>query len=262
MDQLHLNILGMIKNPVFDLPRRSSAQGAGEGKASFAEALNTASSASASAEKTLTAEVPAMGRAAAAQLPGSITGIVMSAGGRHSALLSAVNKAATMDERLAAVNTLTTTIVNELNSAGYQAYTTDSPDKIIIDGTIYDIVRSSRAMHLDAGMQLLNRGDAASHGVVPADGAGLPQDVGSAIMEAGGGAMDLLARLGRSTDVGERRSLGAQIQALVVDGLNAAGFTAEATGSPDKIIVDGNTYDIIRSVNSPGAPAWLQALRV
>ena len=196
----------------------------------------------------------------------SIHDIVMSAGKRYADLLASVNSSTGYEERLGHVQQLTDAIAADLNAAGYSAYVTGSPDKVVIDGTLYDIVFASKGVGETARMQMLNDGPAAAHGIAaPSDGSGVAMDVGSAIFHAGateGSIASLLSNISASNDVGQRRSLAAQVQSAIVGVLSGLGFDASALSSPDKITVNGSTYDIIRALNDPNANVNLQAIRV
>ena len=47
-----------------------------------------------------------------------------------------------------------------------------------------------------------------------------------------------------------------------MENLKASGYTAYAGQAPDKIVVDGVTYDIIRSLNAPDSAVRLQVIKV
>lgn len=196
----------------------------------------------------------------------SISDIVMSAGKRYSDILNAVNSSTEYEERLGHVQELTDAIAADLNAAGYDAFVTGSPDKVVVDGTLYDIVFASKGVGEKARMQMLNDGSAAEHGIVAPSGGDTPaMDVGSAIFHAGAtesSITSLLSQISASSDVSERRDLAAQVQSAVVSVLGGLGFSASAMDSPDKISVNGSTYDIIRALNDPNATVNLQAIRV
>lgn len=216
--------------------------------------------------KEAMATAPSAATTAKAAPTGSIHDIVMSAGKRYADTLEAVNASTTYEERLDHVHELTEAITSDLNAAGYDAFVTGSPDKVVINGTLYDIVFASKGVGEKARMQMLNDGPASEHGIVaPSDGSTAAMDVGSAIFHAGAtesSVMNLLASISASSDIGERRGLAAQVQSTIVDVLGGLGFNASALDSPDKISVNGSIYDIIRALNDPNAAVNLQAIRV
>jgi hypothetical protein len=186
----------------------------------------------------------------------SIADVVFATGNAHTDLLSKINNANTIDERLGYVKELRDKIIQALNSAGYTAATTsnDSADKISVDGKIYDVVRASKGLGRNAKVQLLE----VKEGAGTASGSG----VVDAIFKAGEQGIGLLRQISTSFNGTERRNLAAQIQQMMADYLNANGYTAETHNSPDKIIINGVTYDYIQGLNAVGQQAQFQALKV
>lgn len=78
------------------------------------------------------------------------------------------------------------------------------------------------------------------------------------LRKLGSDLKDLLDKISASTDVGQRRELAGQFTQSLVAALNAAGFTAAVTDSADKILVNGVTVDVIRSLNTAGKEVTLQ----
>jgi hypothetical protein len=87
-------------------------------------------------------------------------------------------------------------------------------------------------------------------------------DTATAIFNAVESEMNILPKISASTDPAERRQLAAQFRDQLMAKLNENGHTAAAHSSPDKIIVDGVTYDILRNLNAPGYTVFFQAIKV
>jgi hypothetical protein len=185
----------------------------------------------------------------------SISEIVFSTGNSNAELITKINNANTVDERLGYAAELRDKIVTALNNAGYTATAADSADKLTVDGKTYDVIKASKGIGRNTAVQLLE---------VP-EGSGASDDsnnIVDAIFKAGESGMSLLRQISSSFNVTERQHLASQIQQMMVDYLNANGHTASTTDSPDKIVVDGTTYDFIRGLNAPGQQAQYQAMKV
>lgn len=177
--------------------------------------------------------------------------IVFATANSNANLLNLINKASTYKERIAYVEQLRDKIVNALKAEGYNAYDIGKPDKISIEGSLYDVVRASRGMGKDASVQFM-------HVPVSTQSSRLKEE----IFSAGEGVMDLLTRISSSTDAAERRDLAMQFRDEIVSKLNEKGIGASAGSSPDKISIDGTTYDILRNFNTTGGSVWFQAMKV
>jgi hypothetical protein len=185
----------------------------------------------------------------------SASSIVFSVGKEQNGLLSQINAAATMEERLSLAVQLRDKVVAALDAAGFNAVDLGKADKISINGVAYDILSDINTLGASTSVQML-RIDGA--GQSP----GSSSDPRSSILAAGAAHAGIIAQISASYSLEERRSLGTQLQSLVAEKLRSAGFTVETMESPDKIIVNGVTYDFIRSLNSPGAKAAIQTLLV
>jgi hypothetical protein len=185
----------------------------------------------------------------------SISEIVFSTGYANTELISKINNANTIDERLGYAAELRDKIVAALNNAGYTAAAAESADKLTVDGKTYDVLKASKGIGRDTAIQLLEVEEGAG-------AASSSSAVVDAIFKAGESGLSLLRQLSASFSVSERKHLASQIQQMMVDHLNANGYTASTTDSPDKIVVDGETYDVIRSLNAPGRQAQYQAIKV
>jgi hypothetical protein len=177
--------------------------------------------------------------------------VVIATGNSQRDLLEQINASTTLEERLEYVTQLRDKIIEALRQEGYTAYDIGKPDKISIDGTLYDVVRASKALGNDAAVHFLE--------VPPTTASTQTKD---AIFNTGEGLIDLLPRISASFDVAERRQLAVQFRDQLVENLKANGFSASVAESPDKIVVDGVTYDIIRNLNAPGSAVRLQAIQV
>ncbi|MCP5103758.1 MAG: hypothetical protein GY950_10290 [bacterium] len=185
----------------------------------------------------------------------SIADVVFSTGSAHTELLSKINNSDTIAERLSNSAELRDKIVLALNGAGYTANALDSADKISVNGQIYDVIKASKGLGRNAKVQLLE----------VTEGSGTTNSGGGAaeaIFKAGESGIGLLRQISASFNGTERKNLAAQIQQMMVDNLNANGYTASTHDSPDKIIINGETYDYIQGLNAVGQQAQFQAMKV
>jgi hypothetical protein len=200
----------------------------------------------------------------AATITGTVDEVVFGTASRYQDLIDKANAATTMEERLDYLGQLRGKIVSALNAAGHSAYEIDSDDKIVINGNLFDIFFASKGdLTIDTRVQLLDHGNAAEMGITPPAGTTTSgTSLTGAIFAAGAAGSSLLQQISLSTDLEQRRSLGAQLTQLIVDSLNNQGYSAQTHSDPDKIVVNGTTYDVIRSLNSPGVTSHLQVLRM
>lgn len=185
----------------------------------------------------------------------SIEQVVLAAGSENVDLIQKMNNANTMDERLGYAEQLRDKIVESLNEAGYSASATNKADKITVDGTTYDVIKASKGIGKRAGVQLIEVTEGTS-GTTESDA------MAESIFRAAESSMDLIRQISASGDVSERRDLAFQVQENMVANLRDSGFTASTGASPDKITVNGQTYDFLRSLNAPGQTVYLQSILV
>ena len=179
--------------------------------------------------------------------------IVFTAGREHADLIAKINAGATTEERVRWAAAFREEVIADLRAAGHSATAVGSSDKIVIDGVMYDILGSVKAVGQNTSLQM--------HRVPGSDGSNF-DNPGAAIMSAGAAGIGLLAAINATRDLDERRQLALQLRDMIIEALNAAGFTAGEGQEADKIIVNGITYDFIRRLNFPDEIAGLQALRV
>lgn len=177
--------------------------------------------------------------------------VVYATGHANNDLLDKINSSVTLAERLGYVTQLRDKIITALRDAGHTAYDIGKPDKISINGTLYDVVRASKGLGMEAKVQFLE--------VPPVTAS---TQMAEAIFAAGEKGMELLLKISGSSDRTQRRQWATQFRDQVVQQLNANGYTASAGNSPDKIIVNGVTYDIIRNLNAVGSAVRFQAMKV
>ena len=177
--------------------------------------------------------------------------VVYAAGHANNELLGKINSSTTLEERLGYVTQLRDKIITALREAGHTAHDIGRPDKISINGTLYDVVRASKGLGMEAKVQFLEIPPAAAS-----------TDMADAIFTAGGKGIELLQKISNSSDLAQRRQWAVQFRDQLVEQLNANGYTASAGNSPDNIIVNGVTYDIIRNLNAAGSTVRFQAMKV
>ncbi len=181
-------------------------------------------------------------------ISGSPRQIVMAIGQANSELLQKINGSTSVDERLGYVSQLRDNIITGLRSAGYKVEAAESPDSIYVNGELRDVVRKYRTPGRIAKVQY--------HRVRErnVDAANTEnQRVKNAIFKASESGVNLLMKLRSSHSASEQKHLASMIQGLMVDHLNSNGFSASTTNSPDKIVVNGTTYDFIRGYGGENA---------
>lgn len=183
---------------------------------------------------------------------GSIKEVVFAAGRERQDLLDKMNSATTEAEKTRWGQELRDYIIEALNNAGHSAFEVGKTDKIVINGIVYDILRAANGMGGSSAVQLLE---------LKPFGESVLSDARKAIVNAGAANSALLSQISASSDMAERRTIAEQLRELVLAALRSAGFGAEAHADPDKLVVDGITYDFIKGLNSPGV-AQFQALLV
>jgi flagellar hook-basal body complex protein FliE len=244
LSQLYRNMMFQGLGYIDVVPDAVTGTGVTDDDSGFAAAVTTDATGSGRTDVTATSTPTS-----------SISEIVFSTGYSNTELITKINNANTIDERLGYAAELRDKIVSALNNAGYTATAADSADKLIVDGKTYDVIKASKGIGRNTAIQLLEvpEGSGAS---------GNSNSVVDAIFKAGETGISLLRQLSSSFNVTERHHLASQIQQMMVDYLNGNGYTASTTDSPDKIVVNGTTYDFIRGLNAPGQRAQYQAMKV
>ncbi len=176
--------------------------------------------------------------------------IVYLTGNSNADLIQQINSAGTIEKRLEYSVQLRDKIISALKEAGHTAYDIGKPDKISIDGNLVDVIKSSRTLGKEAKIQYMEVGAS-----VAAD------SVTNAIFAAGENEQNLIPQISKETNPTQRRLLAAQFRDQIVVNLKENGYDASAGTSPDKIEVNGTTYDIIRSLNSIGSNAFFQVAK-
>lgn len=236
------NLLGVDNDQRYEQGRAASA--AQNTAAVFAETLQTA--------------MAADGIAGSAGVYLPIDVVVYSLGDERPDLIDNISNASTIDERLAWADQLRDAVIDKLRASGHTAEQIGKPDKIVIDGRLYDILNSVNGLGMRTALQLLDLGPWGQGGANPAPVPG--GDARAAILAAGARHLDSYARISSLADVEQRRALAVELRQKVMEALQNAGFNVQAHDDPDKMIVGGRTYDFIQSLNAAGAQANLQAL--
>ena len=180
----------------------------------------------------------------------SASDVVFLTGNSNGELIQQINSADTIEKRLEFSVQLRDKIINALKDAGHTAYDIGKPDKISIDGNLVDVIKSSRTLGKEAKVQFME-----------VKAATAADSVSSAIFSAGEKEQDLIPQISAETNPAQRRLLATQFRDQIVANLKTEGYDASAGSSPDKIEVNGTTYDIIRSLNSIGSKAFFQVAK-
>lgn len=166
-------------------------------------------------------------------------------------LLKQISASNDVEQRRALGRQFQEAVVAALVQAGYSAGVTDSADKIQVNGTTIDILRRLNTAGAETRVQL-HVIDLAATSLQ--DGGTLEELINLAASQR----QDLIDRINKAATLGERRDAGAELTSSIVAYLNQMGYSAQTTDSADKIIVNGQTYDIIRALNSLGTPIRFQ----
>lgn len=187
---------------------------------------------------------------------------IMGLGAQFQDLIDQISASTDLEERRNLGRQFQEAVVSELNQMGFTASATEYPDKIMVNGVMIDILRSLNSPGTETAVQVLvieGNWDPSSNPSGNNHETGVIADL---VKSAGIPYQSLIDQISLSTLVEERQSLAFQLQSQIVDQLNQMGVTAETTDSPDKIMVNGQRYDFIRSLGAPGVPVELQALMV
>lgn len=191
-----------------------------------------------------------------AQPTASVAQVVFGTGNANLELLLKISNADTLNDRLKYVAELRDKIVDSLKKQGYNAAADAKPDKLTVDGKTFDVIKAANALGRNSGVQLLqvngNSGtnDNEATGVV------------KTLFKGAEKTMNLLRKISASSSPAERKALALEMQEKLVSFLRENGYSASTSSSPDKITINGQTYDFLQNLNAPGRPVQFQAKRV
>lgn len=140
-------------------------------------------------------------------------------------------------------------VLEALRMAGKDVQDTDSADKLIIEGETVDLIY---ALGTPGGESRFHW-----HVCRPGEGYDAFDDNQKLIMSMGDRYVHLLSQINQSNNGDERRAIAREIKALLINDLRDMGIEVEDTQSPDKVIIDGITYDFIMHLNSDGPAYWV-----
>ncbi|HUX05773.1 MAG TPA: hypothetical protein VMX35_00535 [Acidobacteriota bacterium] len=233
------NLLGVSGTALPKVASRTGAYQAG-GDKSFASALAEAAGGMASPNGTRR----------------SISDIVLSSGGEFGDLINRMNAASTLDERLSLATDFRDRVVASLQAAGYSAQAGGEEDKIVTEGVTYDILRSINTLGAQTSVQLHVVGGGYNPSL--ASGGGWTGPASEVLFATARDRADLIDQINSASTVEERERLASEFRDAVITALRASGHTAEAVGGADKIVIDGQMYDILRDVKTVGRPTAVQ----
>ena len=185
----------------------------------------------------------------------SVSDIVFSLGAAKAGMISQMNTASTLDERLALAVQFRDTVVESLNAAGYSASAGNDVDKIVVDGVEYDILRSINTLGAKTNVQL--------HRVTGSGGGGSSSgavggSISSIVYAAGKEHANLVAAINNASTLDERIANAEAFRNEVAEDLEAAGYNVVRLESVDKISIDGELYDVLSNVKSLGTNTTVQ----
>ncbi len=181
--------------------------------------------------------------------------IVLTVGSENAELLTQINNATSLDERLKYGTAMRDKIVTALRAEGYSVETTGSIDKISINGQVIDVMQNLKTLGMNSRIQYLETQNGGNSNV--------NNEITTAILEAAQTGINSLLQLRASTDPSQRQQLALTIRTQIVEQLNAKGYNCTGVfGSADKITLNGNTYDFLSGLNSNSSQTHFQALKV
>ncbi len=238
-DYLIENLLGVSSMALPKIASRTGFNEAGGGK-TFAGVLAEASGVAASASGARR----------------SISDIVFSSGSEFGDLIGSMNSAPTIDERLNLATEFRDMVIAALQAAGYSAQSGGEEDKIIVEGVTYDILRSINTLGAQTSIQL--HVVSGGYNPTPGSGGGWTGSASAVLFATARDRVDLIDQINSAPTKEERVRLANEFRDAVIAALRASGHTAEAVGSADKIVIDGQMYDILRDVKAVGQPTAVQ----
>ena len=93
---------------------------------------------------------------------------------------------------------------------------------------------------------------------VAASASGASRSISDIVFSSGSAFGDLIGSINSAPTIDERLNLATEFRDMVIATLQAAGYSARSGGEEDKIVVEGVTYDILRSINTLGAQTSVQ----
>ncbi|MBI2840954.1 MAG: hypothetical protein HYX75_21765 [Acidobacteria bacterium] len=182
-----------------------------------------------------------------------LRGILRKLGTDLKDLLTQISASTDVGQRRELGAQFTQSLVTALNAAGFTAATTDSADKILVNGVTLDVIRSLNSAGKEVTLQM--------HVIDTLSGSpAAPSTLKEALQLAATELEDLINQINNATTIDERRDLVRELQSKVVEYLNQFGFSASITDKPDKITVNGVLYDFVRHANTLGKDIVLQTL--
>jgi hypothetical protein len=186
----------------------------------------------------------------------TVSDIVFSVGNEHGDLIAAINNAETMQERLGYAEQFRTRVMAALQAAGYSVSAGSGTDKIVVNGTTYDILSSLNTFGAQVTVQALTAGSGG--GMTSTDGS--TRSISEVLFSAESEHADLIEKINSAATLEERLNYARELREQIITDLRNAGHTAQGMESVDKIVIDGQMYDIFRGIKAVGEKTAVQML--
>lgn len=180
--------------------------------------------------------------------------IVQGVGASMASILAAISSSYNMAERENLALTYRDSVLQALQANGVNAEAGNEADKITIDGTTYDILRSLNSPGSTVATQLIE------YHAPAAPAAGQSRTAADVVYSTAAANGELIQKIDQATTVEERLSLYEELRDLIVDALNESGNSAYSYGKVDKIVINGELFDIFKAVDGVGEPTKIQML--
>jgi hypothetical protein len=190
----------------------------------------------------------------------TVADIVSTVGSKYQYLIEQISSAATMAERLSLAEEFRGRVIAALQAAGYSASAGGDADKIIVNGTTYDILRSLNTLGAQTAVQAISVNGAS--GTTTTSTGGWTRSASEVVFSVAGEHSDLIEKINNAATLEERVGYARDLKRIIVDALNKAGHSAQFVDDADTIVVDGQIYDIFRGIKAVGQDTAVQMLWV
>jgi hypothetical protein len=181
--------------------------------------------------------------------------IVQNVGSSMASILAAISSSYDMTERENLALNYRDAVLQALESNGVNAEAGAEADKITIGGTTYDILRSLNTPGASVAAQLLEVVSGA-----PGTASGGQKTAEEVVRSTAAANGELLKKFNEATTVEERLAHAEELRDLIVSALNSSGHSAYSYGKIDKIVINGNLFDIFRDLDAVGTPTAIQMM--
>jgi len=240
MNQIEFNILGYhAQASNFKTSRGEGAEGS---SVSFADSLNEKTTTSTAGETSLSAK-----------------SIAESYASKQADLLKQIGDATSQNERDALADQYRQGLLGELSSYGVDASAHADTDKVIIAGTTYDLLGSLNSPGNPVTSQFLQV--SSTSGTAPTSSGKTPtRSIHQVVFQSADNHADLIHKINTAPTQEERLGYVDQLREIIEQELNDEGHDAYSYGSRDKLVINGNLFDLFYASTGVGMETRVQML--